>query len=915
MSGKKTLYLIDGSSYLFRAYYALPPLTTSKGLSTGAAYGVINMLKKFINDYDIKYIAVIFDTKGKNFRHDKLPEYKANRAAMPEDLQEQIEPLHNLIKNMGLELIKQQGVEADDIIATITKQAVDKNWNVVISTLDKDIAQLVNDKVKLVNTMTGEVLDHEGVVNKFSVEPEQIIDYLSLIGDASDNIPGIPKVGPKTAVKWLNEYKNIENIIANKDKFSGKVGEYLRENINKLSLNQELIKLKDDVELEKIITNLDDLEKKEINHKELLEQCKEYEFRTWIKDLENSKDLNKNSVLSSQEYIENNQKPEYKLINIEKDFDELIDKANKAKYFAFDTETTSLNPIEAKLVGISISLDNEKNISYYIPVGHNYENTPNQLKLREVLIKLSKIFSNNNISKIAHNFKYDFAVLKKYFEKYNIELNNFNDTMLESYVIDSTSGKHNLDALAKRLFNLDLISYEDVAGKGKKQINFSQVEIDKALDYAAEDALICKKLHEKFYNELKSNEKLYKVYTDIELPLVKVLQEIEEYGVLIDIEKLKQQSEYLQIKIDDLKKEAFEIVGEEFNLDSPKQLQEILFNKLELPVVQKTPKGQPSTAENVLSELALDYRLPKIILEYRSFNKLKNTYTDKLPEVVNPETNRVHTSYHQAGTSTGRLSSSDPNLQNIPVKTGEGRKIRNAFIAPKGYKIMACDYSQVELRIMAHLSNDPGLLKAFKNNEDVHKSTASEIFGVALEAVTKEQRRYAKAINFGLIYGMSAFGLAKQLGIGRNDAQVYIDRYFEKYPNVLTYMEDTRRLAAKLGYVETVYGRRLYLKDINSKNIMVKKAQERIAINAPMQGTAADIIKLAMIEVNKTLKEQNLDARIIMQVHDELVFEVKEDISGKVQELVVNSMVEAGRELSVPLVVDTGFGDNWGDAH
>jgi len=914
MSGKKTLYLVDGSSYLFRAYYALPPLTTSKGLSTGAAYGVINMLKKFIKDYDIKYIAVIFDTKGKNFRHDKLPEYKANRAAMPDDLQEQIEPLHNLIKNMGLELIKLQGVEADDIIATLTKQAVNQNWDVVISTLDKDIAQLVNDNVKLVNTMTGEVLDREGVVNKFSIEPEQVIDYLSLIGDSSDNIPGIPKVGPKTAVKWLSEYKNIENIIANKDKFTGKVGENLRENIDKLSLNQELIKLKDDVKLEKKIESLDSLEKKEINHKELLEQCKEYEFRTWIKDLENSKELN-NAKSSTQEDIESNQQVEYKLINTQKDFDKLINKLDKANYFAFDTETTSLNPIEAELVGISISLDSEKNISYYIPVGHNYENVSEQLEIEDVLTKLSKIFSNKNISKIAHNFKYDFAVLKKYFEKYNIELNNFNDTMLESYVVDSTSGKHNLDALAKRLFNLDLISYEDVAGKGKKQINFSEVEIDKALDYAAEDALICKKLHEKFHGELEANEKLYKVYKEIELPLVKVLQEIEEYGVLIDIEKLKQQSLYLQDKIDKLKKEAFEIVGEQFNLDSPKQLQEIFFNKLELPVLQKTPKGQPSTAENVLTELALDYRLPKIVLEYRSFNKLKTTYTDKLPEVVDSKTNRMHTSYHQAGTSTGRLSSSDPNLQNIPVKTEEGRKIRNAFIAPNRYKIMSCDYSQVELRIMAHLSNDPGLFKAFKNNEDVHKSTAAEIFGVSLDEVTKEQRRYAKAINFGLIYGMSAFGLAKQLGIGRNEAQVYIDRYFEKYPNVLTYMEETRKLAAKQGYVETVFGRRLYLRDINSKNVMVKKAQERIAINAPMQGTAADIIKLAMIEVNKNLKDKNLDARIIMQVHDELVFEVNENILDEVQKLVVKSMVDAGSKLDVSLLVDTGIGDNWGDAH
>jgi len=567
------------------------------------------------------------------------------------------------------------------------------------------------------------------------------------------------------------------------------------------------------------------------------------------------------------------------------------------------------------LVGISISLDSEKNISYYIPVGHNYENVSEQLEIEDVLTKLSKIFSNKNISKIAHNFKYDFAVLKKYFEKYNIELNNFNDTMLESYVVDSTSGKHNLDALAKRLFNLDLISYEDVAGKGKKQINFSEVEIDKALDYAAEDALICKKLHEKFHGELEANEKLYKVYKEIELPLVKVLQEIEEYGVLIDIEKLKQQSLYLQDKIDKLKKEAFEIVGEQFNLDSPKQLQEIFFNKLELPVLQKTPKGQPSTAENVLTELALDYRLPKIVLEYRSFNKLKTTYTDKLPEVVDSKTNRMHTSYHQAGTSTGRLSSSDPNLQNIPVKTEEGRKIRNAFIAPNRYKIMSCDYSQVELRIMAHLSNDPGLFKAFKNNEDVHKSTAAEIFGVSLDEVTKEQRRYAKAINFGLIYGMSAFGLAKQLGIGRNEAQVYIDRYFEKYPNVLTYMEETRKLAAKQGYVETVFGRRLYLRDINSKNVMVKKAQERIAINAPMQGTAADIIKLAMIEVNKNLKDKNLDARIIMQVHDELVFEVNENILDEVQKLVVKSMVDAGSKLDVSLLVDTGIGDNWGDAH
>ncbi len=888
---KDGFVLVDGSSYLFRAYHALPPLTNSKGQPTGAIYGVINMLRKLLSDYNPQYVAVVFDCKEKTFRHDMYPEYKANRTEMPEDLAVQIRPLHDVIRAMGLPLIAIPGVEADDVIGTLSCVASAAGLSTIISTGDKDMAQLVDDNVLCVNTMTEKVMDRAGVIEKFSVAPEQIIDYLSLIGDSVDNIPGVYKVGPKTAVKWLQEYGSLDNIVANADKIGGKVGENLRTAIPDLPLYRELITIKTDVVVD---VSYKDLKQESPDNKALHHLYSELEFKTWLKQLDVAKP---------------NNSAEYELVTNEKQFIAWIDKIKQHGVFAFDTETTSLSYMDAELVGISVSVESHK--AAYIPVAHSYPEAPQQLAREWVLEAFKEVLDDRNIIKICHNLKYDMEVMANYNQ--NIAGVNF-DTMLASYTINSVSSRHNMDALAEKYLIAETISYEDVAGKGVKQVTFDQVGLDKACEYAAQDADITLQLYKEFTSTLQSQPPLQQVFDNIEMPLVPVLVSMERRGVLIDIAALELQSRDLAQQINSLEKEAYTIAGEEFNLGSPKQLQEILFGKLKLPVMEKTPTGQPSTGEAVLQELALEYDLPRIILEYRSLSKLKSTYTDKLPTEINNKTGRVHTSYHQAVTATGRLSSSDPNLQNIPVRTNEGKKIRAAFIAPEGYKLVSADYSQIELRIMAHLSGDNALIETFKQGQDIHRTTASEVFGVTQEQVTEDQRRHAKAINFGLIYGMSAFGLAKQLGISRESSQLYIDKYFERFPGVKKYMDSTRELAAQQGYVETLFGRRLYLPDIKSSKVPLRRAAERAAINAPLQGAQADIIKIAMIRIHQWIEQQAPDMHMIMQVHDELVFEVPVDKVSAYSEQVLNIM-SAAAELSVKLEVGLGVGDNWEQAH
>lgn len=883
--------LVDGSSYLFRAYHALPPLTNSKGQPTGAIYGVINMLRKLLSDYKPQYVAVVFDCKEKTFRHDIYPEYKANRTEMPEDLAEQIKPLHEIIRAMGLPLLAIPGVEADDVIGTLSSIASAAGLSTIISTGDKDMAQLVDKNVLCVNTMTDKVMDRAGVVDKFSVSPEQIIDYLSLIGDSVDNIPGVYKVGPKTAVKWLQEYNSLDNIVANADKIGGKVGENLRAALPDLPLYKELITIKTDVALD---VDYNDLRQTDPDTKELHRLYGELEFKTWLKQLD----------------VQRPTKPtEYELVTDEGLLKTWIDKIKKNGMVAFDTETTSLNYMDAELVGVSVAIEPYK--AAYIPVAHSYPEAPQQLSREYVLAAFKPILDSPNIVKICHNLKYDMEVMSNYDQ--NIAGSTF-DTMLASYTINSVGSRHNMDALADKYLNTKTISYEDVAGKGVKQITFNHVPLDKACQYAAQDADITLQLYEDFSSTLKSIPTLKKVFSEIEMPLVPVLVTMERRGVLIDVRALELQGKDLSKHIASLEEEAYAIAGEEFNLGSTKQLQEILFDKLKLPITEKTPTGKPSTGESVLQELALEYALPRIILEYRSLSKLKSTYTDKLPLEINKKTERVHTSYHQAVTATGRLSSSDPNLQNIPVRTIEGKKIRAAFIAPEGYKLVSADYSQIELRIMAHLSGDKSLLETFKQGQDVHRATASEVFGVPQEQVTEDQRRHAKAINFGLIYGMSAFGLAKQLGISRESSQLYIDKYFERFPGVKKYMDSTRELAAQQGYVETLFGRRLYLPDIKSSKVPLRRAAERAAINAPLQGAQADIIKIAMIRLHKWIQEQASDMHMIMQVHDELVFEIPEDKVSGYSEQILNIMANAA-DLSVKLEVGLGVGDNWEQAH
>ncbi len=896
---KKTppLILVDGSSYLFRAFHALPPLTNSKGQPTGAVYGVINMLQKLREEYQPEHMAVVFDAKGKTFRNDLYPDYKAHRPPMPDELRSQIKPLHELVEALGFPLIVVPDVEADDVIGTYARQATQEKIDTLISTGDKDLAQLVNNHVTLINTMNNYLMDEAGVQAKFNVPPSAIIDYLALMGDTSDNIPGVPKVGPKTAAKWLNQYGSLDNLVAHAAEIKGKVGESLREHLDQLPLSKALTTIKCDVALAASITQL---KLKTPQCDKLKQIYTELEFKHWLDELENGE----NETVASSPVVAT----DYQTVLDRDSYQRWLDVLIQAGEFTFDTETTSLNYMQAKVVGISFAIQPGK--AAYVPFGHDYAGAPDQLDEQTVLGLIKPLLEDETIKKIGQNLKYDAHVLKNH----GINMQGIaDDTMLMSYVLDSTK-RHNMDDMALRFLGKTTIHFEDVAGKGAKQLTFNQVDLDQAGPYAAEDADITLQLDEKLHTELEQEPALWSVYKQIELPLLSVLLGIERNGVKVDTAMLVQQSAELAKRMVEVEKQAYEVAGESFNLASPKQIQQIFFEKLALPVVRKTPKGQPSTAEDVLQVLAEDYELPRLILEHRSLSKLKSTYTDKLPLQVNPQTGRVHTSYNQTVAATGRLSSSEPNLQNIPVRTEEGRRIRQAFIAEPGYKLLAADYSQVELRIMAHLSGDKNLLKAFAEGVDVHQATAAEVFGVALDEVEKQQRRAAKAINFGLIYGMSAFGLAKQLKIGRLEAQDFINVYFARYPGVKSYMDKTREQAHKKGYVETVFGRRLYLPEINARNGQRRQYAERTAINAPMQGTAADIIKRAMIAVDKALQAGNIDARVVMQVHDELVVEVAEKQVDALADLLRIEM-ESAAELRVPLQVDIGFGDNWDEAH
>lgn len=904
---EKTLVLVDGSSYLFRAYHALPLLTNSKGEYTNAILGVTNMLKKLVDTYPDAYFGVIFDAPGKTFRNDMYPEYKANRASMPEELREQIKPLHKLIKAMGLPLVMESGVEADDVIGTLAKQAEVAGLKVIISTGDKDIAQLVTDNISLINTMNNQYLDQSGVKEKFGVSAERIIDYLALMGDTSDNIPGVPKVGPKTAAKWLNQYGSLDELIARADEVKGKVGESLREHLDAIPMSKELVTIKCDVPLNEAPA---DLIRTEADTDTLHTMVSHFEFNTWLKQLGGEK----GAVVAASSEEDDEPLPAVVDLTVDTVLDEAgfktwLTKLSSAEYFAFDTETTDLDYTKALIVGVSFAV--EAGHAAYVPLAHSYPGAPEQLSRQWVLDQLKPLLEAEDVHKIGQNLKYDANVLVNH----GIFMKGIkHDTMLESYVLNSTSTRHNMDALAEKYLGQETIHYEDVAGKGAKQICFDQVPVEVAAPYAAEDADITLRLHQRIYSKLEKIDTLKKVYQDIEMPLVPVLARMEQTGVLVDEQMLSQQSGELASKIKILETQAHDAAGQPFNLGSPKQIQEILYDKLGLPVLKKTPKGQPSTAESVLQDLALDFPLPRLILEYRSLSKLRSTYTDKLPKQINPVTGRVHTSYHQAVAATGRLSSSDPNLQNIPVRSEEGRRIRQAFIAEPGFTVLAADYSQIELRIMAHLSQDAGLLQAFKEGLDVHKATAAEVFGVEVDQVESHQRRSAKAINFGLIYGMSAFGLAKQLDIDRGAAQGYINLYFERYPGVKRYMDETRELAREQGYIETLFGRRLYLPDINAKNGQRRQYAERTAINAPMQGTAADIIKRAMLSVDEWLQVDEPPVRMVMQVHDELVFEVDTAYVDQARAIIQQKM-SAAAALDVPLIVDVGTGKNWDEAH
>ena len=899
----KTLVLVDGSSYLYRAYHALPKLSSSKGDPTGALLGVLNMINKLIKDQPSEHFAVVFDAPGKTFRDAMFEQYKANRPPMPDDLRAQVEPLLEAVPALGLPLLRIEGVEADDVIGTLCRQCAGNGMNVLVSTGDKDMAQLVGDNVTVVNTMTGSVLDREGVKKKFDVYPEQIVDYLALVGDSSDNIPGVPRVGAKTAAKWLNEYGTVDAIIANADKVGGKVGESLRENIDQLRLSQQLATIRQDVPLP---FNADELLRARPDTERLRELYGRFELRALLRQLE---ELSAAGGLAAEGTPAVERTGIYEAVLTEEAFAAWLGKIANATLVALDTETTSLDYMTAELVGISLSV--KAGEAAYIPVAHDYPGAPPQLARDRVLAGLKPFLEDPARPKVGHHLKYDAHI----FAHYGITLKGLAfDSMLESYVCNSVATRHDMDSTARFYLGIETIRFEDIAGKGAKQLTFNQVELTKATAYAAEDADVTLQLHEHLWNRLGETGSLQTLYREIEQPLAPVLLEMEQAGVLIDRAMLKVQSAELANSMAELEALAHELAGGPFNLGSPRQLQKILYDDLGIPVTRKTPKGQPSTAEDVLQELAVHYPLPRIILEYRGVSKLKSTYTDKLPLQISPRTGRVHTSYHQAVAATGRLSSTDPNLQNIPIRTPEGRRIRQAFIAPPGRLLLAADYSQIELRIMAHLSGDPRLAAAFAAEEDIHRATAAEVFGLSLAAVTADQRRAAKAINFGLMYGMSAFGLAKQLGIARGEAQEYVDLYFDRYPGVKAFMDNTRQDARQKGYVETLFGRRLYLPEINDRNPQRRQYAERSAINAPMQGTAADIIKKAMIAVQAWLVSDKAPARMIMQVHDELVFEVDAESVERVREKVVSLMCAAA-ELSVPLQVDAGVGANWDQAH
>lgn len=895
----KKLVLVDGSSYLYRAFHALPSLTNSKGSPTGAIHGVIAMLRNLYEQYRPEYFGVVFDPKGKTLRDDWYPQYKANRPSMPDELRTQVEPIFEVVRALGYPLVMVDRVEADDVIGTLARTAAALDLEVIVSTGDKDMAQLVCDEIRLVNTMDNSVLDIAGVVEKFGVRPDQIIDYLTLIGDKVDNIPGVDKVGPKTAVKWLEKYDNLENIVANANEIPGKIGENLRMSIDDLPLSKRLVTIIDDIKLD---VEPNDLQPGEWDRVRLTELFRELEFKSWLKQ------LGETTVAGSVE-SHNGKEIQYETILDQDRLDHWLGQLEEAEYFAFDTETTSLNYIEAQVVGLSFSV--APGAAAYVPVAHDYENAPPQLDRKFVLERMRKLLEDPAKAKLGHHLKYDRNVLLNH----GVELKGIEfDTMLESYVLNSVASRHDLDTLVLQHLGRETIHFEDVAGKGAKQVGFNKVALEQATPYAAEDAEACLCLHLKLMPELNDTATLCAVFTDIERPLIPVLSRIERNGVLIDGGMLAAQSDEIKLRLDQLEGDAHDCAGEVFNIGSPKQIQTILFEKLGLPIKAKTPKGQPSTAESVLADLADDYPLPKLILEHRALSKLKSTYTDKLPLEISPITGRIHTSYHQAVAATGRLSSSNPNLQNIPIRTAEGRRIRRAFIAPPGRVLIAADYSQIELRIMAHLSQDDRLLEAFRTGADVHRATAAEILGIALDSVTDEQRRAAKAVNFGLIYGMSAFGLGRQLGIDRAAAQEYVDLYFARYPGVKSFMDDTKDSARAAGFVETIFGRRLYLPEINARNAQHRQYAERTAINAPMQGTAADIIKRAMIAVDAWIIDEQAPATLIMQVHDELVLEVDEEALESVSERVRALMAQAA-ELTVPLVVDVGCGANWDEAH
>jgi len=913
----KTLLLVDGSSYLYRAFHALPDLRNRDNEPTGAIHGVLNMLRRLHKDYYADYSACVFDAKGKTFRDEIYPAYKAHRPAMPHDLAVQIESLHACIRAMGWPMLIVDGVEADDVIGTLAKQAVEADMHCIISTGDKDIAQLVNANITLVNTMSNEVLDEASVVDKFGVTPERMLDYLMLIGDTADNVPGVYKVGPKTAVKWLTQYGSLDNIIAHADEFKGAIGDNLRKALDWFDTARQLITIKCDVDLPVRIT---DLAPKPPDTEQLILLYEQLDMKASLRELRQQSNANQTGSSSSNgnltaaatDNANNNaiqtHSGTYQTIFTEGELNDWLIRMNAAQLVSVDSETTSLSPMQAKLVGISFCIESHQ--AAYLPLMHNYTGVPQQLSLDGALSRLKPWLESATNPKLGQNLKYD----KHVFANHGIQLNGIaHDTLLQSYVLESHR-PHNMDNMAMRHLDIKTISYDDVTGKGVNRIGFDEVAIDVATQYAAEDADITLRLHQALYPAIQSDDRLDYIYRMIEIPILDVLFEIERNGVLLDYKLLQKQSHELGEKLHTLEQQAYTIAGQPFNLNSPKQIQEILFNQLKLPIIKKTPTGVPSTDEDVLQQLALDYPLPKLLLDYRSLAKLKSTYTDKLPLMMDRNTGRVHTNYAQAVAVTGRLASSDPNLQNIPVRTSEGRRIREAFIVPPGHRIISADYSQIELRIMAHISQDEGLLKAFSAGEDIHKATAAEVFGIPLEQVDQEQRRYAKVINFGLIYGMSEFGLAAQLGIERSAARAYMERYFARYPGVESYMQHTREKARQLGYVETVLGRRLWLPEINNANGNRRQGAERAAINAPMQGTAADIIKLAMIAVHDWLHKEQLGSKLIMQVHDELVLEVPDEeivlIKNMLPECMGNVM-----QLDVPLLIEVGVGDNWERAH